>query len=235
MLVAAQAALESGTPAAQFAPVVDGVAIPHDPFSPTAPPESKNVPMIISTTRDEGTAFAPNADTTEAGLLTAVQALAGPSNAAMVIAAYRGVYPDASPSLLLAKMTTDSGIIPAARTQAERKVAQGGGAAYMYLFTWPSPADPARWGAPHGIDVALAFHNPVGPITGDGPRAQQLATDLAGAWVRFAHTGNPNGGSLPQWPTYETTQRQTLVLGDQTTVESDPLQEFRLLWANLVR
>jgi para-nitrobenzyl esterase len=236
ILVAAQAALEAGTPAAQFTPVVDGAAIPTNPFAPGAPEVSRNVPMIISTTRDEGTAFAANADLTEAGLLTAVQNLAGAANAATVIAAYRDAYPDAAPALLLARMTTDNGILPAARTQAERKAALGGAPAYMYLFTWPSPAAPGRWGATHGIDVALTFHNADAPITGNNaPRARQLATELAGAWVRFARTGNPNGAGLPHWPAYDPATRHTLVLGETTTTQSDPLQRFRLLWANLPR
>lgn len=233
ILVAAQAGLEAATPPAQFSPVVDGVAIPRDPFAPTAPEVSRNVPMIISLTRDEATAFATNPELTDAELLTAAQALAGAA-APRVVAEYRDAYPQASPALLLARMSTDSGVFVAARTQAERKVALGGAPAYMYLFTWPSPADPARWGAPHGIDVALAFHNADAPITGDNaPRARQLADDLAGAWVRFARTGDPNGGRLPRWPAYDANARQTLVLGDTTAVESDPLRRFRLLWAEL--
>lgn len=230
MLVAAQGALEASTPPAQFSPVVDGVAIPRDPFSPTAPEVSRDVPMIISLTRDEATAFATDPELTDAELLVAARALAG-ADAARVIGEYRDAYPAASPALLLARMTTDSGIFVAARTQAERKVALGGAPAYLYLFTWPSPADPARWGALHGIDVALAFHNADAPITGDNaPRARQLADDLAGAWVRFARTGDPNGARLPHWPAYDATARQTLVLGDTTAVESDPLRRFRLLW-----
>jgi para-nitrobenzyl esterase len=233
MLVAAQAGLEASTPPAQFTPVVDGVAIPRDPFAPTAPEVSRDVPMIISLTRDESTAFATNPELTEAELQTAVQALAG-ANAGRVITEYRDAYPQASPALLLARTSTDSSVFVAARTQAERKVALGGAAAYMYLFTWPSPADPTRWGALHGIDVALAFHNADAPITGDNnPRALQLADDLAGAWVRFARTGNPNGAGLPRWPTYDAGTRQTLILGDTTTVESDPLRRFRLLWEEL--
>jgi para-nitrobenzyl esterase len=233
MMVAAQAGLEAGTPPAQFSPVVDGVAIPRDPFAPTAPEVSKNVPMIISLTRDEATAFATNPELTDAELLTAAQALAG-AEAARVVGEYRDAYSQASPALLLARMATDSGVFVAARTQAERKVALGGAPAYLYLFTWPSPADPARWGAPHGIDVALAFHNADAPITGDNaPRARRLADDLAGAWVRFARTGDPNGGHLPHWPAYDANARQTLVLGDTTAVESDPLRRFRLLWAGL--
>lgn len=234
MMVAAQAGLEAATPPAQFSPVVDGVHIPRDPFSPTAPEVSRDVPMIVSATRDEATAFAADPDLTDAGLVAAVRALAGEANAARVIAEYRDAYPAASPALLLARMTTDSGFLAAARTQAERKAALGGAPAYMYLFTWASPADPARWGATHGVDVALAFHNADAPITGDNaPRALALADDLAGAWVRFASTGDPGGGTLPRWPAYGPDTRDTLVLGDTTTVEADPLRRFRLLWAEL--
>jgi para-nitrobenzyl esterase len=233
MLVAAQAGLEASTPPAQFAPVVDGVAIPRDPFSPTAPEVSRHVPMIISATRDEATAFAADPDLTEAGLLIATRTLAGEANAARVITEYRDAYPEASPALLLARMTTDSGFLTAARTQADRKAEQGGAPAYLYLFTWPSPADAPRWGATHGVDVALAFHNANAPITGDNtPRALALADDLAGAWIRFATTGNPNGGTLPHWPTYGPT-RETLMLGNTTTTEADPLRHFRLLWEEL--
>lgn len=233
MLVAAQAGLEASTPPAQFAPVVDGVTIPRDPFSPTAPEVSRNVPMIISATRDEATAFAADPDLTDAGLLIAARALAGEANATRVITEYRDAYPEASPALLLARMTTDSGFLAAARTQADRKAEQGGAPAYMYLFTWPSPAGPPRWGATHGVDVALAFHNANAPITGDNaPRALALADDLAGAWVRFATTGDPNGGTLPHWPTYGPA-RETLMLGNTTTTEADPLRRFRLLWEEL--
>ncbi|WP_243866691.1 carboxylesterase/lipase family protein [Actinophytocola oryzae] len=234
MLVAAQAGLEASTPPAQFTPVVDGVAIPRDPFSPTAPEVSRDVPMIISLTRDEATAFAADPELTEAGLLTAAGALAGADNAARVVAEYRDAYPQASPALLAARISTDSGVFVAARAQAERKAALGGAPAYLYLFTWPSPADPARWAATHGIDVALVFHNADAPITGDNaPRARQLADDLAGAWVRFARTGDPNGAGLPHWSPYAPDTRRTLVLGDTTTVESDPLRRFRLLWEEL--
>ena len=81
MMVSAQAGLEAATPPAQFAPVVDGVHIPRDPFSPTAPEVSRDVPMIISATRDEATAFAADPELTDAGLVAAVRALAGEANA----------------------------------------------------------------------------------------------------------------------------------------------------------
>src|SRR5207253_9895802 len=50
------AAMGSGT---RFGPVVDGSALPHDPFDPEAPPESLDVPILVGTTETEGSYFAP--------------------------------------------------------------------------------------------------------------------------------------------------------------------------------
>ncbi len=44
---------------ARFGPVVDGHALPRDPFDPDAPEVSADVPMIIGTTETEGSYFAP--------------------------------------------------------------------------------------------------------------------------------------------------------------------------------
>jgi para-nitrobenzyl esterase len=34
------------------------------------------------------------------------------------------------------------------------------------------------------------------------------------AWVRFAATGDPNGGDLPAWPAYEAAADRHLEFGD---------------------
>jgi len=44
----------------RFGPVVDGHALPRDPFDPTAPDVSADVPLIIGTTETEGSYFAPS-------------------------------------------------------------------------------------------------------------------------------------------------------------------------------
>ena len=65
------------------------------------------------------------------------------------------------------------------------------------------------------------------------PRARQPADELTGAWVRFARSGDPNGGRRPAWPAYTADRRATLVLGEDTRVVDDPLRDLRLLWAEL--
>jgi para-nitrobenzyl esterase len=44
---------------------------------------------------------------------------------------------------------------------------------------------------------------------------------MAAAWVRFAKTGNPNGGALPQWPAYRAPEYRVLDFGDVVTVRSN--------------
>ena len=48
-----------------------------------------------------------------------------------------------------------------------------------------------------------------------------LARAMAGAWVQFAKTGNPNGEGLPQWPPYRSPEYQILDYGDEITVRSN--------------
>ncbi len=44
---------------------------------------------------------------------------------------------------------------------------------------------------------------------------------MAGAWVQFAKTGNPNGAALPQWPAYTAPDYRLLEYGDEITIRSN--------------
>ena len=218
-------------PGGSFAPVVDGSVLPQHPFDPVAPAVSENVPMIISTTLDDGALRLTNFDLDEAGLTAMVEKMV-PGNADRVLKMYRKAYPDVAPFLIQARILTDRGRGNSYK-QAERKVALGKAPAYMYLWKWPAKAFDGKFGAVHGTDVALAFHSAHGELTGDGPEARRLADELGGAWVAFARTGNPDNPALPHWPTYDSESRATMVFDKYTRVESDPLREFRLFWEEL--
>jgi len=220
-----------GIPAG-LSPVLDGTVLPQNPFDPTAPAISADVPMIISTTLDDGALFLSNFNLDEAGLRASVDKIAG-SNGARVLAAYRKTYPDTSPYLIQAMIVTDRTFRLNAYRQAERKAALGKASAYMYFWDWPSPAFQGKFGAIHGTDVGLSFHNSRGAITGDGPEARMMADKLASAWVAFAKTGDPNNPALPHWSPYDAKTRPTMVFNKETRVENDPHGEFRQLWDEL--
>src|SRR5262249_61056412 len=118
-----------------FSPVVDGSILPHNPFDPTAPPESADVPMIISTTLEDAALALTNFDLDEAGLKTLLNQRYG-EKAEEILTLYRQRYPQKSPFLIQAQAFTDARFRRSAITQAERKAALGKAPAYMYLWSW---------------------------------------------------------------------------------------------------
>jgi len=232
-LVAAQGAVAAETRSMGFAPVVDGDAIARHPFDPDAPALSAEIPLIVSTTLDDG-AMGGRFDIDDAGVKLGLQKSKRTApHAERIFDAYRRVYPDVSPFLLNARIQTDRGARRAATAMVERKAAQGKAPAYLYLFAWPSPAAGGKFGAVHGVDVGLTFNSAGGPLVGKTPEGQALAKQLSAAWIAFAKTGDPNNAEIPHWPAYDTEARATLILDRETRVENDPLRELRVLWDEL--
>ena len=98
--------------------------------------------------------------------------------------------------------------------------------AYLYYFTRAAPADDDL-GAFHAAEIIYVFDN-----LGRSPypyanrnydeRDRELARQMADTWVRFAATGNPNGGDLPEWPAYTADGHPTMIFGDTTEVIPHP-------------
>lgn len=228
-----QELLEAQTGIAGFSPVVDGNYLPHHPFDPVAPQESADIPVIISTTLEDAALSLTNFGLDEPGLKGMLdQRFQGKGEE--ILALYRQRYPQKSPFLIQAQALTDSGFRRSAITQAERKAAVGRGATYMYLWSWESPAHEGKFGAVHGTDVSASFHSVRDNIVGVGCKDGKVMCDrLASAWVAFAKTGNPNNPRIPNWPTYDTTSRATMIFDTDTRVENDPRSEIRKYWSQV--
>ena len=112
---------------------------------------------------------------------------------------------------------------------AQRHAASGG-KTYMYYWT-KSLSDPI-YGACHGTEVSYVLNT--GRQIKNGDRHNPfLAAQVQQMWINFATTGNPST-STHYWPAYETTQRATMVLGDNIMLENDPLPEQRQLISPLM-
>jgi len=135
-----------------------------------------------------------------------------------------------TPHLLLAQAFTDSGSRRGVHMQAERKAAQGTAPVWVYQWDWPTPAYEGKFGAIHGIDVAASFHAVRDTFFAGSAEGRLMADRLAGAWVAFASTGNPNCEHLPEWPTYDAERRATMVFDADTRVVDDPRSEIRQYW-----
>jgi len=226
-----QQILEAQTSAgAAFSPVVDGTVIPHHPFDPTGPPESADVPVIISTTLEDAALALTNFDLTEDGLHKMMNERYGEKADGMV-ALYRDRYPSKTPYLIQAQIGTDAGGRRNAILQGERKAAMGKAPGYMYLWEYASPGFDGKFGAVHGTDVSASFYNFRDGVGGTGSRKERaLWGTFASAWVSLAKTGNPNNPKTPHWPAYDEAKRATMVFDNETRVENDPRAEMRKFW-----
>ena len=221
---------QSAIGAHAFAPVLDGIYLPHHPCDPAAPEDSADIPLIVSTTTDDASLFFANYDLDEEGLKATLHEWYG-EHAGALYKLYRSRWPDKTPFLLQAQIVTDAGFRRQAIAQAERKAAQGRASIYMYQWDWAGPGFGGLYGAAHATDVSASFHNVRDAILGAGSETGcRLANHLASAWVAFAKNGSPNGGQIPEWPAFELRNRTTMIFGNTVDAVDDPNHDIREFW-----
>ncbi len=114
---------------------------------------------------------------------------------------------------------TDAGFGQGARFVARAMAKAGQPDVYFYYFTHAVASDAGRTvGAFHGGEISLVFGNDPGWPT--GAHDEMLRNAMAGYWIQFAATGNPNRRSLMQWPRYDRASERYLELGDSIRVGS---------------
>jgi len=222
-----------------FGPVLDDRTLVRHPFYPDAPAQSAAVPMMIGNTRDETLAFLGNDPTNFALNWDDLPARLTPANLRVdiapeaVVAEYRRLHPDWSPSRVFFAATTAARSWRAAVIEAELR-AQQGSPAFVYQLDWPSTLANGYRGAPHMSDIPLAFDTVQAPGSlAIGPTAQAMADRVSTAFAAFAATGDPNHSGLPAWESYALPRRQTMILDDVCRMEDDPRGGERRLFARV--
>jgi para-nitrobenzyl esterase len=217
-------------------PVLDGKSLPVHPFDPAAPAQSASVPFLTGTTATEITFFSPDDQLMpidDAAFRQRVKALlkVDDAEADRLIAIYRKHQPGRDNIDLCLRMETDNSRFRlSVEAQAERKAAQRGAPVYVYRFEYYSPVRQGRLKAMHCMEIPFVFDNLEGGkvYTGISPAAQRIADRMSAAWVAFARTGDPNHRGMPTWPAFNSTERPTMVFGDDTKMVNDPAKEERL-------
>lgn len=79
---------------------------------------------------------------------------------------------------------------------------------YRYFFTHKHSVAPLiPFGSYHGMELFYVFNTwedaTLGSVPFFSPQDDSVQYNLLHYWVNFANTGNPNGGSLVNWPTYQ--------------------------------
>ena len=217
-------------------PVVDGVALSRDPFTPDAPPLSAAVPMILGNTHDETTVSAPATltwDDAPAALRNAVATYLGPYSAEEVIAKYRTIYPDKSPIDVVIAAATAFRAWPGEVLEAECRAANpiSQPRTWVYQMNWHRDVPGSR--AVHTIDIPFMFDNlaaapgQIGTSPEELAAAQPLADIMSGMLTHYAATGDPNHPGFPLWPAYDLKARNTMIWDRTPKIESDPRGEER--------
>ncbi len=220
-----------------FGPVVDTVNLPRHPFWPDAPPQSAHIPMVIGNTRDETRAFLGNDPdnfaltwaTLPARLRTQQFVDLDP---AVVVAEYRRLYPDYTPSEVFFAATTAGRSWRGAVEELEVRAAQGRNTWAYQLDWYPRTDEGARLRAFHTLDIPLVFGNTgvSGAKTGDGEDARAVAATMRDALLAFARNGDPNHAGMPTWTPYSMAARETMVFDATARLEHDPRGGERMLY-----
>jgi para-nitrobenzyl esterase len=209
-------------------PSVDGVVVHTSPRAAIIARGERNVPLLIGTNHDEGTLFSLllptdiSDDETIAALPDTV------TDRDELAAAYAARH--TGHRLLVDLMTDSLFLIPTLRLADAQ--AETGAPVWVYLFTWRTPVYGGLLGATHALELPFVWDEIDNPSWQDfvgtsAPRS--LVTTMQQAWISFAKDGDPTTPNVG-WPRYDTNQRPTLLLDDESCAVDDPSRMIRELW-----
>lgn len=103
---------------------------------------------------------------------------------------------------------------------------------YRYRFTLDRNGSSTR--PIHGAELQYPFENlsalQRGSVRPFNETDINVSRSMSAAWARFIQTGNPNGGELPNWPTYSEGREQLMEFGRQIHVgEFQPTPGFSVI------
>ena len=204
-----------------FCPVMDGVVVHRHPFYPDATPQTLTIPMVIGNTMRETRAFLgriPGVNELSweqlPDLITVNQFV--DINAEVVIAEYRKMYPDYSPTEVFFAATTAGRSWRGAVMEAQERAKLKNAGNYVYQVNWGM--------AHHTIDIPLVFDNTHvrGFASSDTGDDIQMADMMSETFLAFAKTGNPNNAKIPEWKPYTIEKRETMIIDNPFRMENDP-------------
>jgi para-nitrobenzyl esterase len=241
-----------------FFPVRHAASLPLDPWQAYEDPQQPHVPLIVGSNRDEWNLFdAANvarwgtplgADEEHAALERLARSLPRATPAAMgaLLAAYQrsraGLGLPHDTRSLLRAIEGDLIFHVSGLRLAEAQV-RVGAPAYVYRFTYPSPALRGALGACHALELPFVFGTHADAsqqrFAGRGREVAQLSASMMRCWLHFACEGQPGsaldaGEQETEWQPYELVRRPTLVFGATRELVSDPFGKERAAWQELL-
>ena len=207
--------------------VVDGWVLPRPPFQVFEAGQEHRVDLLLgSNARELSRPFFP-----VAGLKEGIESEFGPlaAKALEVYGVANGREPASDPVLgsAMAQWATDSQF--RCGTAAELYWhSRAGNRSYQFQFSRVPPGRESV-GAAHGSEIPYVF----GTLSAAGRAANApkydskdsaVSDQMQQYWTNFAKTGNPNEGSLPQWPKFDPAARAYMELTAEGPIAREGLR-----------
>jgi para-nitrobenzyl esterase len=188
-------------------PKVDGWMLPDQVSAIFAAGKQNDVPTLIGSNADEGTAFTPATLKADAFKAQAKQRYGDKADE------YLKVYPASSDEEAHASSAAamrDQTFGWEMRTWARAQAKTGKSKVFVYYFSRVPPGDwGAKLGAYHASEIRYVFNNLGNGKADDIDR--KIAKLMSSYWVKFAFDGDPNGKGLPKWPVF--TEKTDMAMG----------------------
>jgi para-nitrobenzyl esterase len=197
-------------------PNVDGWLLPAQVKAIFAQGKQNDVPVLMGSNADEGTAFTPPSVTPAA--FKGMAAMRYGPLAEQFLALYSAATEQEARASAAAAIR-DQTFGWEMRTWARMQTETGKSRAFLYYFSRvpPTPVG-AALGAYHASEIAYVFHH----VTSDREVDRKLTDAMTRYWVNFAATGDPNGKDLLEWPAFSAKEEVAMGLGDQIGVIEIP-------------
>ncbi len=217
-----------------FWPDVDGWFLPEPVAQIYAEGKHAHVPLLAGWNADEarGSVILAKPQPTAESFKTKAQAEFGPDTAEFL-----KLYPantDAEAVRSAGDLAGDRFIEYSTWRWLETQVETGDAPVYRYRFELGSPGDnihPAVLGAPHSDEIEYVFGTlDSRPGAKWRPEDRKLSDEMGRYWTNFARTGNPNGDSLPNWPTYNAAGNWQVMHLNATSEAKPDTQRARYLF-----
>ncbi len=194
----------------RFGPVIDRWLIPDRPAALYATRQPK-VAVMVGANADEGRSFAPMLQPQDVDSYRRFVRSTFRDRADEVLARFPVAH-DGDVRSAFARLVGAAAFLAPARRTA-RAMAALGARTYLYWFTGDGRG---RGAASHGAEEPFVFGTLGAARAGVSDGDWELAILMAGYWLRFAASGDPNGANAPPWPRYKPKSDRALDLGDQT-------------------
>ena len=214
-------------------PVIDGDFLPERPLKAFGAGRAHPVPLIIGTNDREGSLFRGRLDilVTTPSRIRSVFARTPRKARKAVKAQYPGL-PARRPA---ADFGGDYAFWYPTLKVAERHSRFA--PVYFYRFDIaPRLVRLAGFDATHGLEMFALFglmdtrFGRAMGLLGGRPAFKRAGDRMRARWLAFARDG-----SIPDWPTYTSRTRRTLIIDHEDRVEEDPRAERRRAWQEFVR